>query len=119
LNVISSEEYITVSLHACGDLSISTHEICLSSSKIPGAISVKCFYQHLTGQYFPLLPENQGVCNLLFGDNDEHRHNFLNYAVYQYDVDFFAHQELLLNFLKRSNIDCFIPHKTMIKKIRQ
>jgi hypothetical protein len=72
---ISSHEFFTVGLHACGDLSFITHEMCLNSSKIRGAISIPCCYQHLSNQYLPCLPENQQIFDILYGDNTEQQHN--------------------------------------------
>jgi hypothetical protein len=35
-------EYITIGLHACGDLSILIHEIALNSNQCGGSISISC-----------------------------------------------------------------------------
>lgn len=112
-------EYITVGLHACGDLSIVTHEIALNSSQSRGAISVPCCFQHLSHSRLPLIPENQKICDLLFGNDETKRHNFLNYALYEYDATFEKHNNSLEQFLSRAIIACFIPPRVTIKKIKQ
>lgn len=112
-------EYITVGLHACGDLSIVTHEIALNSSQARGAISVPCCFQHLSKSRLPLLSENKKICDLLFGDNETKRHNLLNYALYEYDASFEKHNQSLEQFLSRAIIECFIPPRVTIKKIKQ
>ncbi|KAH0794402.1 protein RRNAD1 [Histomonas meleagridis] len=112
-------EYITVGLHACGDLSIVTHEIALNSPQPRGAISVPCCYQHLSHSRLPLLPENQPICDLLFGQNETKRHNLLNYALYEYNVTFETRKSILEQFLHRSIIECFIPSRQTIKKLKQ
>ena len=113
-------EYITIGLHACGDLSIVTHEIALnSSSQCRGAISIPCCYQHLSKSRTPLLPRNQRVFEVLYGDDDNKRHNMLNYALYDYGVGFEQHKESLNMFLERGIIELFIPPRNTIRKIKK
>jgi hypothetical protein len=116
---LGSREYITVGLHACGDLSIVTHEIALNSRHARGAISVPCCYQHLSAARLPLVPENRPICDQLFGDDVELRHNLLNYALYEYDADFAARQQLCQGFMIRAMVDSFIPRRVTVKKIPQ
>ena len=116
---LSPNEYITIGLHACGDLSIVTHEIALNSNQARGAISVPCCYQHLTHGRVPLVPENREICDVLFNGDDEQRHNKLNYALYEYHVDFETHRKILSQFVTRAIIDCFIPPRVTIKKIQR
>lgn len=116
---LDSREYITIGLHACGDLSIVTHEIALHSPKARGAISVPCCYQHLSPIHLPLLSENQDICDLLFGNDEAHRHNLLNFALYEYDVPMSVHELALSQFMSRAIIDCFIPPRKSIKKTPQ
>lgn len=116
---LSPTEYITVGLHACGDLSIVTHEIALNSKQPRGAISVPCCYQHLSQSRTPLLPENQKIIDALYGDNETKRHNLLNYALYDYGVGFQQHVTSMNMFLERGIIECFIPPRNSIKKIKK
>jgi hypothetical protein len=112
-------EYITVGLHACGDLSITAHEIALNSGKSRGAVSVPCCYQHLSPERLPLLPENKEIADLLFQGNEEARHNFLNYALYEYHTDFDIHRQSYEGFKTRAMVDCFIPPRVSVKKLPQ
>ena len=112
-------EYVTVGLHACGDLSIVTHEIALNSRQPRGAISIPCCYQHLTKSRTPLLEENGEIIGALWGDNDTKRHNMLNYALYDYGVGFEQHVTSMNMFLERGIIECFIPPRNSIKKIKR
>lgn len=116
---LSPLEYITIGLHACGDLSIVTHEIALNSLQPRGAISVPCCYQHLSKSRTPLLPENRKITDALYGENDTKRHNLLNYALYDYGVGFEQHVESMNMFLERGIIECFIPPRNTIKKIKK
>lgn len=85
---LDSREYLTIGLHACGDLIIVTQEIALHSHKARGAISVPCCYQHLSPHNLTLLNENKDICDTLFYNDEAHRHNLLNFALYEYDVPF-------------------------------
>ena len=115
---LSPNEYITIGLHACGDLSIVTHEIALNSNQARGAVSVPCCYQHLSEGRVPLVPENQEICDILFRGDAEQRHNKLNYALYEYNVPFEDRtRRILSQFMMRSIIDCFVPPRITIKKL--
>lgn len=116
---LSPLEFITIGLHACGDLSIVTHEIALNSKQPRGAISVPCCYQHLSKSRTPLLIENERVYQMLYGDNETKRHNMLNYALYDYGVGFEQHVTSMNMFLERGIIECFIPLRNTIKKIKK
>jgi hypothetical protein len=116
---LANIEYRTVGLHACGDLSITAHEIALNSRSSRGAISVPCCYQHLSERRLPLLPENQVLCDAFFAGNDEKRHNFLKYAVYEYKTDFEVHRQSCDGFKARVIADCFLPPRTSLKKLPQ
>jgi hypothetical protein len=116
---LGGAEYVTVGLHACGDLSITTHEIALNSRRARGAISVPCCYQHLSAGRVPLLPENRAVCDALFQGSEDQRHNLLNYALYDYEADFETRRRTCDGFHVRAIADFFLPPKASVKKMQR
>ena len=109
-----NSEFFSMGLHACGDLSIFTHEMMLNSSKALGALSVPCCYQHLSSNKFPLLPENHQIFTELFA-TPLLRHTLLNYAVSDYDRGLDWHLSAISGYITRSVLEFFIPRGLSIK----
>lgn len=114
----TDKDYFNISLHACGDLSVVTHEIQFSPL-CRGTISVPCCYQHLTERCFPLCNENRDISTYIFEGDASRRKDYLNYALSQYNTTFDDHNKILRSFLQREYVTPFVPPRSVVKKIKK
>ena len=112
-------ETFCVSIHACGDLSVVSHEIALKSKQCRGAISVPCCFQHLSIEKCPLMDENKGLFDFMFEGDVEKRKDFLNHALSNYFVKFEKRHETIKGFIPREVISAFVPPRVSVKKIKK
>lgn len=116
---MTDKEVFLVSIHACGDLSIISHEVALSNDKCRGAISVPCCFQHLSKNKCPFAPINQRIAEFFFKNDDGRRKDYLNHALSAYEVCFEKRNETIENFLPREIISAFIPPRQSVKRINK
>ena len=116
---LSPSEVFCVSIHACGDLSVVSHEVALQCDQCRGAISCPCCFQHLTLPRCPLMRENDKTFDILFHGDIGKRKDFLNHSLSQYFVTFEKHREIVSRFIPREIISAFIPPRVSVKKIKQ
>ena len=116
---LSPLETFCVSIHACGDLSVLSHEIALNSKQCRGAISVPCCFQHLTLKKCPLYPQNNKLFDFLFEGSETFRKDFLNHALSTYYVPFEKRNETIKGFLPREYYAKFIPLRQSVKKVKR
>ena len=116
---LSPAKVFCVSIHACGDLSVVSHEVALRCEQCCGAISCPCCFQHLSPQNCPLMRENDKTFELLFHGDMGKRKDFLNHSLSAYFVTFEKHREIVSHFIPREIISAFIPPRVSVKKIKQ
>ena len=59
------QTYVSVGLHACGDLSLLCLQMFVSQSEVRYAFTVPCCYPHLSQQAFPLVGRSARVLRCL------------------------------------------------------
>lgn len=116
---INVNDTFLVSIHACGNLSVVSHEIALTCHDCRGAVSVPCCFQHLTVDKCPLIPENNRIFEFMFKGDTMKRKDFLNHALSTYFCDHEKHKEIVSKFLPREIISAFIPPRVSVKKIKR
>ncbi|EAY23751.1 hypothetical protein TVAG_120890 [Trichomonas vaginalis G3] len=116
---LSEKEVFLVSIHACGDLSVVSHEIALSNQKCRGSITVPCCFQHLSKGNCPLYEVNKRLNHSFFKDDDVRRKDFLNHALSTYDVTFEKRKEIIDGFVPREIVSAFVPPRQSVKKIQK